>query len=89
MSSRSAVYNGSRDDSTRGAQTATFRAIPNNPTYNIDRFVGGNGQSSRAPLGFSQKKAETTAIAQSQARASAVIHTFDTQFNPGYKPPHQ
>ncbi|KAL7906949.1 hypothetical protein GGI35DRAFT_482321 [Trichoderma velutinum] len=89
MSSRSAVYNGSRDDSTCGAQSAIFRSIPSNPTYSLDRFVGGNDQSVLAPPGFGGTEAKAKAIAQSKARASAAIGAFNKQFNSTKRPPHQ
>ncbi|KAL7792746.1 hypothetical protein V8C43DRAFT_322112 [Trichoderma afarasin] len=85
MSSRDAVYNSSRDDSTRGAQTATFHNIPSNPTYNLDRFVGGNDRSVPTPLNCSP----TEAIAQSEGRASAAIDAFNQQFSSANRPPHQ
>ncbi|KAL7943810.1 hypothetical protein V8C42DRAFT_346715 [Trichoderma barbatum] len=92
MSSRDAVYNGSKDNSTRGAQTAIFHSVPNHPNYNLDRFVSGSGQSAdrqlRAPPGFGQAGTEAKSIAQSQTRASAVLHAFDTKFIPPNRPPH-
>ncbi|KAJ4857733.1 hypothetical protein T069G_08630 [Trichoderma breve] len=87
MSSRDAVYNGFRDDSTRGAQTATFHNIPSNPTYNMDRFVDGNDRSVLTPP--SSNPTEAKAIAQSEARASAAIDAFDQQFSSASRPPHQ
>ncbi|KAK0757006.1 hypothetical protein N5P37_010532 [Trichoderma harzianum] len=87
MSSRDAVYNGSRDDSTRGAQTATFHNIPSNPTYNLDRFVSGNDRS--VPTPSSCGPTEAKAIAQSEARASATIDAFNQQFSSANRPPHQ
>ncbi|KAF3067767.1 hypothetical protein CFAM422_008378 [Trichoderma lentiforme] len=87
MSSRDAVYNGSRDDSTSGAQTATFHNIPSNPTYNIDRFVGSNDRSVLTPP--SSNPTEAKAIAQSEARASAAIDAFNQQFSSTNRPPHQ
>ncbi|KAL5087449.1 hypothetical protein Trisim1_007846 [Trichoderma cf. simile WF8] len=87
MSSRDAIYNGSRDDSTRGAQTATFHNIPSNPTYNLDRFVGDNDRSVPTPskCGLTEAKA----IAQSEASASAAIDAFNKQFSSANRPPHQ
>ncbi|KAL6808266.1 hypothetical protein V8C40DRAFT_271728 [Trichoderma camerunense] len=85
MSSRDAVYNGSRDDSTRGSQTTTLKNIPSNPTYNMDRFVGGNDGS--VPTPSSCGPTEAKAIAQ--ARASAAIDAFNQQFSSANRPPHQ
>ncbi|KAL6795948.1 hypothetical protein GGI42DRAFT_331563 [Trichoderma sp. SZMC 28013] len=87
MSSRDAVYNGSRDDSTRGAQTATLHSIPSNPTYNLDRFVTGNDRSVLTPP--SCVPTEAKAIARSEARASAAIDTFNEQFSSANRSPHQ
>ncbi|KAL6789830.1 hypothetical protein J3E68DRAFT_429916 [Trichoderma sp. SZMC 28012] len=87
MSSRDAIYNGSRDDSTRGAQTATFHSIPSNPTYNLDRFVGGNDRSVLTLP--NSNPTEAKAIAQSEARASAAIDAFEQQFSSTSRPPHQ
>ncbi|KAL7962322.1 hypothetical protein V8C34DRAFT_301233 [Trichoderma compactum] len=87
MSSRDAVYNGSRDDSTRGAQTATFHSIPSNPTYNLDRFFGGNDRSVLTPP--SHVPTDAQAIAQSEARASAAIDTFNEQFSSANRLPNQ
>ena len=76
-----------RDDSTRGAQTATFHSIPSNPTYNLDRFVSGNDRS--VPTHLSCVPTEAKVIAQSEARASATIHAFDQQFSLADKQPRQ
>ncbi|KAL6693227.1 hypothetical protein J3F84DRAFT_380285 [Trichoderma pleuroticola] len=76
-----------RDDSTRGAQTATFHNIPSNPTYNLDRFVGDNDRSVLTPP--SRDSTETEAIAQSEARASTAIDAFNQQFSSINKLPHQ
>ncbi|PTB63760.1 hypothetical protein BBK36DRAFT_1171223 [Trichoderma citrinoviride] len=89
MSSRSANYYGnSKDNDTHGAQSATFRHVPDSPSYNLDRFALGQPQS-RPPPGLSKKKAEAKAVAQAEARASALIRAFDTRFNNANRPPKQ
>ncbi|KAH0496227.1 hypothetical protein TgHK011_003598 [Trichoderma gracile] len=81
MSSRSAnFYGNSRDNATRGAQSAAFGAITNCPTYSIDRFVLGQPHS-RPPPGLSHTEAKVKAVAESEARASAMIREFDTRFD--------
>ncbi|KAL7931704.1 hypothetical protein V8C35DRAFT_282361 [Trichoderma chlorosporum] len=81
MSSRHAVYNGSGDNAARGAQTSTFHGIPNDTNYNLERFTSSNESSARAPLGFGQTETDANSIAESQARASVVLQTFDKKFN--------
>ncbi|OTA08447.1 hypothetical protein A9Z42_0001280 [Trichoderma parareesei] len=87
MSSRSANhYGNSRDNDTRGAQSATFNHLPDSPSYSLNRFAAGQPQS-RPPPGLNQAVTEAKAVADGQARASAKIRTFDTRFNNSNRPP--
>lgn len=70
----------SRDNGTRSAQSATFGGIPNSPTYALDRFAVGQPQS-RPPPGLGHTGAEAKAVAEAEARASALIRSFDTHFS--------
>ena len=82
-----------RNDPTSGDQNIKLRSIPNDPTYNIDRFVGRNGhiadQHQRPPLCFGRTEAEDQAIAKGEVRASALLREFDTRFSLANRPPHQ
>ncbi|KAL7802044.1 hypothetical protein V8C44DRAFT_353662 [Trichoderma aethiopicum] len=89
MSSRSAViYGNSRDNETRGAQSATFSQLPDSPTYSLNRFVVGQPQS-RPPPGLSHNTTEAKAVAEGEARASTLIRAFETRFNEANRPPNQ
>ncbi|KAL9480891.1 hypothetical protein ACSS6W_005677 [Trichoderma asperelloides] len=92
MSSHSAVYYGkSKDKPGFGSKNTALRKVPNHPTYNMDRFIGGSGQvvshQQRQSPGSGRAEVETRAIAARQARATAILHAFDTQFSHSSKPP--
>ncbi|KAL6901293.1 hypothetical protein GGI43DRAFT_373061 [Trichoderma evansii] len=94
MSSRSAVYYGkSKDKSGFSSKNSAFRKVPNDPTYNMDRFIGrseqiASHQQHQSP-DSERPEAEARAIAARQARAFAILHAFDSQFNHSSKPPKQ
>lgn len=82
-----------RDKSGFSSKNSALQKLPNHPTYNMDRYIGPSGfitshhqcQSSSSD----HATVETKAITARQARASAIIHAFDTQFSHTSKPPKQ
>lgn len=59
----------------------------------MDRFIGRSEQvvspQQRQSPGSERAEAESRAIAARQARASAILQAFDTQFSHSSKPPKQ
>ncbi|KAL7794187.1 hypothetical protein V8C37DRAFT_376766 [Trichoderma ceciliae] len=70
-----------------GAQAAISICVPDHLTYNIDRFLGCNFQTStdnylRPPPGFAQAPSEAEAESQMLKR----LHNFDARFGSSSKP---
>jgi hypothetical protein len=80
-----------RDKKTPKSKKSALRKVPNNPTYNIDRFAGRSEQiachqPSQSPAS-ENPELEKRIIAAKQARASALLQAFEAQFSHSSKPP--
>ncbi|KAK1254226.1 hypothetical protein MKX08_008221 [Trichoderma sp. CBMAI-0020] len=94
MSSHNTIYYGrSKDKASSSSKNSALRKIPNDPTYAIDQFVGRGGQVVSPPQHQSSSseraEMERRSIAARQARASALLQAFDTQFSRSNRPPKQ
>ncbi|PTB63758.1 hypothetical protein BBK36DRAFT_6990 [Trichoderma citrinoviride] len=84
-SSTGAVYDGSnagtggsdKRRAPRDADTQTTVRVPNDPSYNINRFLQGGGE--RPPPGLRQTQSETEA----KQRMQELLHAFGAQFDHG------
>ncbi|KAL7926435.1 hypothetical protein ACQKWADRAFT_309271 [Trichoderma austrokoningii] len=92
MSSHTIYYGEPKNNASFNSQNSALRSVPNQPTYNIDRFIGRGEQTAspqRQSTSSERANVESRAIAARQAKASRALQEFETRFNNPSRPPKQ